>query len=107
MAVHEGMIVKEGKSPFEKSWLERESQDHRITTKIDVTGYMWARTGALRAHATQVDPNASWWFGLDDDELTEIYPWEDWILSRSLVGSIPAGDEERDLFAGVRDRVSQ
>ncbi|RLE26069.1 MAG: mycothiol conjugate amidase Mca [Actinobacteria bacterium] len=107
MAVHEAMIAKDGKSPFEKSWLERESQDHRITTKVDVTGYMWARTGALRAHATQVDPNASWWFGLDDDQLTEIYPWEDWILSRSLVGSIPAADGERDLFAGVRDRVTQ
>jgi mycothiol S-conjugate amidase len=107
MAAHDAMIAKYGKSPFDESWLERESQDHRITTKIDVTGYMWARTGALRAHATQVDPDASWWFGLDDDQLTEIYPWEDWILGRSLVGSIPSGDGERDLFAGVGDRVSQ
>jgi mycothiol S-conjugate amidase len=107
MAAHEAMIAKYGESPFDESWLERESQDHRITTKIDVTGYMWARTGALRAHATQVDPDASWWFGLDDDQLTEIYPWEDWILGRSLVGSIPSGDGERDLFAGVGDRVSQ
>ena len=68
---------------------------------------MSARTGALRAHATQVDPNAVWWFGADDDQLTEAYPWEDWILARSLVGSIPADDGERDLFAGVRERVAQ
>ena len=57
-------------------------------------------------HATQVDPNAGWWFGLTDDELATIYPWEDWILARSLVGPIPEGDEERDLFAGVRESVS-
>ena len=59
---------------------------------------MWARTGALRAHATQVDPNAGWWFGLSDDQLAEIYPWEDWILARSICGPIPEEDGEHDLF---------
>jgi len=38
--------------------------------------------------------------------LTEAYPWEDWILARSLVGPIPGDDGERDLFAGVRERVA-
>ena len=87
-----------GESPFDQEWLDRPGQDHRITTKVDVTEYMSARTGALRAHATQVDPNAGWWFGLTDDELAEIYPWEDWILARSICGPIPEGDGERDLF---------
>jgi hypothetical protein len=41
------------------------------------------------------------WFGLSDEELGEVYPWEDWILGRSLVGSLPDADDERDLFAGV------
>ena len=62
------------------------------------------KAGALRAHATQVDPNAGWWFGLDDDQLAAIYPWEDWILARSRVGRIPDTDAERDLFAGIRGR---
>ena len=31
------------------------------------------------------------------------YPWEDWILARSRVGSIPDTDSERDLFAGIRE----
>ena len=106
LAVHEMMLKLTGESPFDDEWLNRPWQDHRITTKIDVTGYMWARTQALRAHATQVDPNAGWWFGIDDDQLTEAYPWEDWILGRSLVGPIPADDTERDLFAGVRERVA-
>ena len=107
LAIHEMMLRLKGESPFEQDWLDRPGQDHRITTRIDITGYMSARTGALRAHATQVDPNALWWFGADDDQLTEAYPWEDWILARSLVGSIPADDGERDLFAGVRERVAQ
>ena len=59
----------------------------------------------LKAHATQVDPNAGWWFGLSDEQLSAAYPWEDWILARSLVGSIPEDDSERDLFADVRERT--
>ena len=90
IAMHELMIRLNGESPFEQDWLDRPSQDHRITTRIDITGFGYARTGALRAHATQVDPTAAWWgFGVDDDELNAAYPWEDWILARSLVGPIP------------------
>ena len=102
LAVHAEMLELTGESPFSDEWLERESQDDRITTRIDVADYQWARTGALRAHATQVDPSAGWWFGLSDEQLAEVYPWEDWILARSNVGPIPDDDGERDLFAGVR-----
>lgn len=102
LAVHEAMLKYTGESPFTEEWLERDGQDHRITTKIDCADFQWARTGALRAHATQVDPNAGWWFGLDDAQLAETYPWEDWILARSLAGPMPDDDAERDLFDGVR-----
>jgi mycothiol S-conjugate amidase len=101
VAVHERMIELLGESPFDDKWFERPDQDHRITTRIDVSDYQWARTDSLRAHATQVDTTAGWWFGLSDEQLSETYPWEDWILARSTVGAIPEGDEERDLFAGV------
>jgi mycothiol S-conjugate amidase len=106
LAVHEAMLELTGSSPFEQSWLDRPSQDDRITTKIDVGAYLWAREGALRAHATQVDSTAGWWFGLTNEQLLEVYPWEDWILARSLVGTIPGIGEEHDLFAGIRERVS-
>lgn len=102
LAVHEAMLRYTGESPFTEEWLDRPAQDHRITTKIDVADFQWARTGALRAHATQVDPNAGWWFGLTDEQLAETYPWEDWILARSRAGSIPESDDERDLFDGIR-----
>jgi mycothiol S-conjugate amidase len=60
----------------------------------------------LLAHATQVDPKESWWFGLTDEELADVYPWEDWILARSLVGMPAEGEIETDMFAGIRSSVS-
>jgi mycothiol S-conjugate amidase len=103
MAVHEGMIRHRGESPYDQDWLDRPNHDDRITTKIDVGAYLAARSGALRAHATQVDPSEPWWFGLTDDQLAEVYPWEDWILARSLVGEPAPGTRESDLFAGIRE----
>jgi mycothiol S-conjugate amidase len=103
MAVHEGMIRHRGESPYDQDWLDRPNHDDRITTKLDVGPYLWARSGALRAHATQVDPSEPWWFGLTDDQLAEVYPWEDWILARSLVGEPSPGTHESDLFSGVRE----
>ena len=102
MAVHEGMLRLRGESPFSDEWLDRPSHDHRITTRLQVGEHLGARSGALRAHATQVDPDEPWWFGLTDEQLAEIYPWEEWILARSLVGTPAEGEFEDDLFAGVR-----
>ena len=99
MALHEGMLDRRGASPFDDKWLERPDLDDRITTRVHVAGHFWARSGALRAHATQVDPSALFWFGLTDDELAEVYPWEDWILARSMVGEVREG--ETDLFEGI------
>jgi mycothiol S-conjugate amidase len=100
LAVHEALLRLRGTSPFDARWLERPSQDHRITTRLDVGAFLPARSAALRAHATQIDPAEPFWFGLDDDELAEAYPWEDWILARSLVGG-PVDAIEDDLFAGI------
>lgn len=102
LAVHEAMLRLRGSSPFEQSWLDRPGHDHRITTRLDVRDFLWARSGALRAHATQVDPSEPWWFGLDDHELAEVYPWEDWVLARSAVGGPSEGELEDDLFRGIR-----
>lgn len=111
-AVHEGLMRHRGESPFDAAWFERPDQDHRITTRIEVAGFLWARSGALRAHATQVDANEPFWFGLSDDQLAEIYPWEDWVLARTEnLAAMPNGQQngadeyERDLFAGIRASV--
>lgn len=105
LAVHEALLRLRGSSPYDQAWLDRPGQDERITTRLEIGDYLWARSGALRAHATQVDPTEPWWFGLSDEELAEVYPYEDWILARSTFGALPEGVLEDDLFAGVRDSV--
>jgi mycothiol S-conjugate amidase len=105
-AIHQALIERNGKSPFDEKWFDRPDNDHRITTRIDVNEFQWARSAALRAHASQVDPEEGFWFALGDAELAKVYRWEDWILARSLVGPIPEGATEHDLFEGVRQSVS-
>lgn len=105
VAIHEAMLALRGSSPYDENWFKRPDVDTRITTRIEIGDYYWARSGALRAHATQVDAGESFWFGLSDAELATVYPWEDWILARSLVASTPLveGAFEDDFFAGLRE----
>ena len=100
--LHEALVAAGKESPFDARWFERPSQDHRITTRIDVGGFYGARSGALRAHATQIDPESPFWFGLPDEQLAELYPWEDYELARSRVD---AAVPETDLFDGLRHLV--
>ena len=106
VAIHEALLARRGSSPYDDTWLQRPDQDERITTRLNVADYLWARSGALRAHATQIDPAEPWWFGLSDAELAEVYPWEDWVLARSQVGELPGHLGEDDLFAGITSEVS-
>ena len=59
------------------------------------------RDEALRAHATQVDPNSPFWFGLPQDVLDELGYMDEYHLAHNLTSSqIP----EDDLLAGIRQR---
>jgi len=98
LAHHAKMAELDIASPYDERWFSRPALDHRITTKIDITGYYHKRREALIAHATQVDPNEGFWFGLPDEAAEYAYPWEDYILARSLVD---APTPESDLFAGI------
>ncbi len=102
MAMHEKFVELGIESPFDEKWFERPSQDHRITTRIDVAGLEHVRREALMAHATQVDPTSPFWFGLPPEAARDVYPFEDFILARSLVD---APTPEDDLFAGIREKV--
>lgn len=75
----------------------------RITTRIDIADHYQVREAALLAHATQVDPTESFWFGLPTDVARDAHPYDDYVLARSLVGPIPE-EIESDLFAGVPGR---
>ena len=92
-------------SPYAE-WQERAAKwgDRRrpvLTTRVPVGDWFERRDDALRAHATQVDPNGGF-FRVPLEVQREIWPTEDFELVRSLVdSSVP----EDDLFAGVHDRV--
>jgi mycothiol S-conjugate amidase len=99
LAHHEKFNELDLESPYDDRWFKRPSSDDRITTKIDIGAYYSARRESLLAHATQVDPEEKFWFGLPDDAAAAAYPWEDYILAQSRV---PSTVPETDLFAGVR-----
>ncbi len=97
-AMHNKFLELELESPFGEQWFKRRSLDHRITTKISVRDWYDRGRDALLAHATQVDPESPFWFGLSREVMRDLYPWEDFILARSHVDTeFP----EDDLFAGV------
>ncbi len=89
-------------SPFDDSRLERLTRDDPYTTAIDVLGYQGVRGRALKAHATQVDPNSPFWFGLPPEVLEGIHPMDQFRLAQSRVGPVAMDGVEDDLFAGVR-----
>lgn len=97
VAMHEAMVAAGLESPF-VDWLEggrrRELQPH---ARIRCDATFARRDDALRAHASQVDPD-SFWFAMPRELERQAYPFETYELLWSLVAtSVP----EDDLFAGL------
>jgi mycothiol S-conjugate amidase len=104
-ALHEAFLARGEESPY-ASWFEErgvdETLDQRFTTFVDVSDFLVNRREALLAHRTQVDPTG-FWMRLPDDVMREVFPWEEFVLARTLVDTgVPEGDGEDDLFAGLR-----
>lgn len=99
VAQHETFVRLGLQSPFNaERWKRRESMDHRLTTKVGIGDHWEQVQHALRAHATQIDPNSTIWFGLPPDIARTTYPYDDYILAQS---SVPTTPPEDDLFAGL------
>ena len=107
-ALHEEMLRRGLESPYTEwfaRWEERaaERREMPITTRVPCADYFALRDQALLAHATQIDPNGSW-FACPLEVQRTAWPTEDYHLARSVVDTeLPEGD----LFAGVRERVSR
>jgi mycothiol S-conjugate amidase len=101
-AMHDKYLELGLESPWGDRWLDRPSQDDTITTTIDITGYTHVRLDALLAHATQIDPNSPFWFGLPRDVAESIHPYDDYVREWTLV-DVPTPED--DLFAGVREQA--
>jgi mycothiol S-conjugate amidase len=106
-ALHEEMLRRGMESPYTKIVEEWVSEDRRqpppeITTQVPCADFFTAREAALKAHATQVDPEG-FWFACPLEVQRAAWPTEDYHLARSLVNSeLP----EDDLFAGIREKVT-
>jgi mycothiol S-conjugate amidase len=87
--------------PFEK-WLKHWDPAHdvfagRVTTRIECSAYFSQRDDALRAHATQIDPDGDF-FAAPIAWQQRLWPTEEFELARSRV---PVRLPESDLFAGI------
>ncbi|MEV7550133.1 mycothiol conjugate amidase Mca [Amycolatopsis sp. NPDC089917] len=105
MIFHDALIARGLESPYEewlKSWdPEKADVMDRVTTRVECGDYFEQRDEALKAHATQIDPNSRW-FAVPRDLQREVWPTEEYELVRSLVDSTLPED---DLFAGLKEKV--
>ena len=108
VALHEWFLAAGLESPYGE-WLEHwdpeHDKGHRVTTRVECGDWFEVRDDALRAHATQVDPDG-FWFRVPLEVQRKVWPTEDFELVRSLVpAQLADGEVEDDLFADVREQV--
>ena len=97
LRVHQAFLDRGLKSPYDEKWLSGRDRDDRITAVIKADNAV--RRKALLAHATQVDPESPFWFGLPDAVQDAIHPYEEYML---LLSRVATEEIEDDLFAGLR-----
>jgi mycothiol S-conjugate amidase len=99
-AEHQEMLDRGLESPYWDLLKERENwQQREITTRVPVGEYFETRDAALKAHATQIDPDGPF-FRTPNDIRRAVWPTEDFELARSVIDTTLPED---DLFAGVRE----
>lgn len=96
--------VRRGEKFPMDEWLNRWRTEQgdlmaRVTTQITCGDYFPQRDDALRAHATQIDPNGSF-FAVPLDIQQKVWPTEEFELAKTRV---PTQIPETDLFAGIED----
>jgi mycothiol S-conjugate amidase len=104
IALHEALLAEGLESPY-ADWLTRwgDREERPITTRVPCADFFPVRDRALLAHATQVDPDGTW-FAVPLAVQQRVWPTEDFELARSHVDvALP----ESDLFAGVREHLAR
>ena len=106
LAFHDALLAAGLESPYTE-WLDKWDPAmgdvmERVTTRVECADYFEVRDEALKAHATQIDPNSRFFF-ISTDMQREIWPTEEYELARSLVDTTLPED---DLFEGVREKVA-
>ncbi len=109
LAIHDKFEELGLESPFDEEWRKRwdTMPDEVPTAVVDIRDHADVRRRALLAHATQVDPESRFWFGLPPEVMATIQPHDDYRLALRGApdGSVtPAswdGVVETDLFDGI------
>ena len=102
LGLHEAMLAAGHESPYEE-WLEGDERPLRdadrlpVAVRLDVADWFPRRDAALRAHASQVDPDGLW-FAVPRDVEAAAWPWEEFV---SLRPAELEGAPLDDLFAGL------
>jgi mycothiol S-conjugate amidase len=100
-AMHEAIVAAGHESPF-GDWIDsrqaREIPERTATTFVPCADFFEQRDAALRAHATQIDPDGFFFAIPREIELAQ-WPTEEFELADSRV---PTTVPEDDLFAGIR-----
>jgi mycothiol S-conjugate amidase len=102
-AMYDALVARQPDSPLlgELDGIRKWMRDRPdlATTSVEVGAFFDRRDEALRAHASQVAPDSSFFFWPNELQ-REAWPWEDYQLVSSLVETeLP----ESDLFAGIVD----
>lgn len=97
---HKAMTEAGLESPF-ADWLEHRdpSRERTATARIHAADWFDQRDDALRAHATQIDPEG-FFFQFPRDLEKALWPFEEFELAYSAV---PTREMEEDLFEGIDD----
>ncbi len=98
-AYHEALLSHSKESPY-GDWIARwdDRPEREVHARVECAEYFPVRDAALLAHATQIDPDGAF-FALDHVMQSQVWPWEDYELGKSV---IPIQAMEDDLFAGLR-----
>ena len=102
LALHQVLLDQGIESPYEewlKSWEDKPEDADRITTRVHAADFFPVRDAALKAHATQIEPDGRW-FAVPLELQVEAWPTEDFQLAMSHVNT---SKPEDDLFAGIRE----
>ncbi|YAL84703.1 mycothiol conjugate amidase Mca [Dermacoccaceae bacterium W4C1] len=98
-AFHSWFLEHDQESPYAE-WLERwqDRRPVRVTARVRCDDYFGQRDDALRAHATQVDPDGNF-FRVPREVQSQVWPTDDFDLVLSYLAA--PSEQEDDLFAGL------
>ena len=102
--LHDALVADGKESPFE-GWMERAEgrPQRKVTTWVPASDFFEQRDEALKAHATQVDPEG-FFFAVPSHLQAELWPTEEYELAASYVVT---DDQETDLFAGIPTSLAE